>query len=258
MPPVDDVALVQSAAAQQSATMARLTEILQSAALTLWGFFGGYYADEDDIPEDFIESLVPMVLGSQAAVSSATDGYLAYLMGDTVTGTQVTGMAARGGTPLEFVYRRPFRKVRYLVDEGMALGEALPIGADRLSSMIATDLQASQFRTFETAARSKRGVVGYRRVLNNPSCALCTVASTQRYKTGQLQPIHENCDCTVAPITGTRDPGRVVNKQLLDTLKGRDSGGRPLYGLGGGSRIVVENHPELGPLISKVVAATTS
>ena len=36
-------------------------------------------------------------------------------------------------------------------------------------------------------------------------------------------PIHNHCDCGVAPIIGERDPGQVINRQLLNDLK--SSGG---------------------------------
>ncbi len=45
------------------------------------------------------------------------------------------------------------------------------------------------------------------------------MASTQRYNSDNLMPLHTFCDCGVAPITGDVDPGRVVNEQLLRQLK---------------------------------------
>lgn len=255
---LEDVELVAAAQAQQATAMRQITDSVKNAALTLWTLLGGYYPEED-IPDDFIESLAPIVLGAQATVSATTDSYLAYLLEESVTGESAVGMAVRNGTPVELVYRRPFRKVRNLVDDGMALPEALLVGADRLQSLVATDLQASQFRTAERVMSQKKDPVGWRRVLNNPSCALCTVASTQRYTRGDLAAIHENCDCGVAPIKGSVDPGRVINKRLLDEFNGqfRDSGGR-LLDRAELKRLqtvsmVVNEHSELGPMLSGLV-----
>jgi hypothetical protein len=60
-------------------------------------------------------------------------------------------------------------------------------------------------------------VVCYRRVLTGGhSCGLCVAATTQRYHTNEPMPIHPACDCTVAPIIGSNDPGHVLNAPLID------------------------------------------
>ena len=56
------------------------------------------------------------------------------------------------------------------------------------------------------------GVIGWRRVPDSDPCPLCIAAATQRYRTDQLRARHEHCHCGVAPITGTLDPGRVIER----------------------------------------------
>ena len=46
-------------------------------------------------------------------------------------------------------------------------------------------------------------IVGWRRILNLPSCELCTIAATRTYRKSDLAGIHEHCDCTVSPLFGT-------------------------------------------------------
>lgn len=68
-------------------------------------------------------------------------------------------------------------------------------------------------------AADKR-IVGYRRVLTGfRSCRFCAVASTQRYHKKDLLPLHYACDCVVAAIWGTEDPGWIINRELLNRLQ---------------------------------------
>lgn len=70
-------------------------------------------------------------------------------------------------------------------------------------------------------------VVGWRRVLVGPSCEWCALVSTQRYRSAESADFgHAKCDCTVAPIVGDADPGRVINRPLLRELKARGVGDR--------------------------------
>lgn len=67
-----------------------------------------------------------------------------------------------------------------------------------------------------------RVVTGYRRVLSNrPNhCALCILASTQRYKRADLMPIHPQCSCTVLPVFDIepRSDQRVLDPELAQQI----------------------------------------
>lgn len=72
---------------------------------------------------------------------------------------------------------------------------------------------------YDRSERVGARVVGYRRVLTGKSCSWCARVSTQRYLTADSADFgHPRCDCTVIPIVGTRDPGQVLNRDLLDAL----------------------------------------
>ncbi len=62
-------------------------------------------------------------------------------------------------------------------------------------------------------------IVGYRRVANPDACDLCLIASTQRYHVAELMPIHARDRCGIDVITGDRDPGLVVDRELLQQMK---------------------------------------
>lgn len=82
-------------------------------------------------------------------------------------------------------------------------------------------LEPDESAVDELAARR---VVGYRRVLTGRSCMLCAAAATRIYRRGDLMPLHAHCDCAVAPVYSSSDPGRAANRALLGQLKkrGRD------------------------------------
>jgi len=176
--------------------------------------------------------------------------------------------------------------------------EALDAGRRRAESIAQTDLQLAHTHTArsyldEARARTARRreawkalpprerrntprpttgsagtVVGYRRVLSNrPNhCALCVLASTQRYHRENLMPIHPGCGCTVAPVFSTDDRSdqlvldpslaqevdniirRDLGEDYLDRNRSKSKGGRSgpdLY-----KDIVVTNdHGELGPVL---------
>jgi hypothetical protein len=97
--------------------------------------------------------------------------------------------------------------------------EALEMGSQRADQLASTDVALAQRQaTLEVVGADDR-IVGYRRVLTGRSCAFCATASTQRYHKRQLMPLHSRCDCGVAPIFGTADPGQVINRKLLTDLR---------------------------------------
>lgn len=96
----------------------------------------------------------------------------------------------------------------------------------------------------------------YRRVLTGrENCALCVVASTQRYYRGDLLPIHPGCDCDVQPLPPGLAVNQVIDEDLLeqvhqitaDRLGVSDRGGRtPDYR----KLLTVSEHGEYGPTLS--------
>ena len=50
------------------------------------------------------------------------------------------------------------------------------------------------------------------------TCGLCVAAATRIYSKADLMPIHPGCNCTVAPITASADPGLQLNDADLAEL----------------------------------------
>lgn len=162
----------------------------------------------------------------------------------------------RGGVPLEEVYARPFVDFWGSLKNGGSIDDALHSGANRLRELLDTDLErVSDITSVEKFANEHR-VVGSRRVLvGAKNCALCIVASTQRYRRRHLKPIHPSCDCKVVPILDFESDDQVLDEDLLDQLHksvaekfGTDVANRSARDY---SKIMVEHqHGEIGPYLS--------
>lgn len=169
--------------------------------------------------------------------------------------TDFTTEALRNGAQAAEVYRRPFVNLYTALSEGKAMTEAIQMGANRISSIASTDVQLARRNAgFGSRARNDR-IVGYARTLTGAeNCALCYVASTQRYTRGELMPIHPGCDCGEMPIWGKQDPGQVIDEIRLDAthqaVEDRfgfsDPGARAIdY-----RDIAVREHGEMGPMLT--------
>jgi hypothetical protein len=178
--------------------------------------------------------------------------FIAPKVSDAVVSTE----AIRNGVEFATVYQRPFVEMRTLLSQGKSLDVALEAGALRAEMLARTDVQLARRNASLQARKGDKGVVGYLRVLSgNENCALCYVASTQRYRKGDLQPIHPGCDCGETQIYGTQDVGQVIDQQLLDgtheAIEQRfgfsDPGARAIDYR---KQILVQEHGELGPVLT--------
>lgn len=228
----------------------------------LWRGLGAWR--EADIAR-FVSRVVPVVEAAQRQVSTLTNTYLAsersQALGTpvrpaTVDYRKVTGAETRGGTAPAAVYRRAGEQVWRDLAEDKALEVAVEAGLRRAVSAAMTDIQLTKTRTAQAVLSGDSRVVGYRRVLNGErNCALCVVASTQRYRKEQLMPLHPQCDCSVSAIYGESDPGQVIDEETLiaahDAIKRTfglsDAGARkPDYR----KLLLVYDHGEYGPTLS--------
>lgn len=173
-------------------------------------------------------TVAPVTEAAQHRMAALTDLYLAQV--ETfhsgrvvpprgVTAGEVTSQALRGVDAVE-LFERTGPTVGSALAKGDTVARASGKGLQRLQKMVAANLQLSKTRTSRRVLRdSGERVVGYRRVLNGPvNCGLCVVASTQRYRRGDLLPIHPGCDCSVLPIHGDQDPGWVIDEDQLDSV----------------------------------------
>ncbi len=207
---------------------------------------------------------MPRVQAGQIAVAQITDAYLAAYTDSPAAGV-IDLSNTRGGVTLEEVYHRPATQLYTELSNGKPFNAALDIATARLLGLIATDLQLAM--THQAQASTMGGRKMYQRTLTGrENCALCTIASTQRYFVKDLMPIHPGCDCGIAPWTG--EDVQIINEELLEETHGaitqkfgftdhnaRDLDLHKTSGNGKGisdytDLIVTQTHGEYGPTLA--------
>lgn len=216
----------------------------------------------------FLSRALPMVAGAQRLMGSLTDAYLSTVVG-ALTGSStaplglptdlVSGQGLRGVPPAE-VYARPFVTTWTALSNGQSLDSAVQQGGDRLRSVASTDLQLAKTHAASAAMTRMPHITGYRRVPDAKACALCLIASTQRYHKADLLPIHPGCGCDVEPLVGDEPSGQVIDRDLLNRVHSavREKFGSQNFsagqigdtGLMYRDLIVTHHHGELGPVLA--------
>lgn len=233
----------------------RVRQAVLSYASTAW-LGSGSWRDAD--VDRLVNLILPRVQAGQLQTARLTSAYVAALA-KTVDGKVVRSvpvvkdeiLLARG-VDQSVVYRRPAVEMYTALSNGSSLTQSVKRGVERLSAIISTDMQLS---VTHQERRSYKGA-GYsytvRTLTGRESCALCIIASTQRYHVADLRPIHPYCDCGSRQISSKYDPGQVLDKGLLgqayDLLGSgyaKDSSGSNLIDL-----IAVREHGEIGPVLT--------
>ena len=217
---------------------------------------------EDDIPR-FIEQVVPAMNSAKRNMANYATNYykeMAGLAGEKfkmpkIDPASLTTEALRNGATEDMIWSRPFKSMWTSLSKGNDISDALDAGARRAVDLARTDVQLARRGAGLQARRSNDRIVGYLRTLSgSENCALCYVASTQRYKKKDLLPIHPGCDCGEMPIYGRQDPGQVIDEMRLDATHDaietrfgiKDAGARePDY-----RKIMIQDHGELGPVLT--------
>lgn len=226
-------------------------------------FAAGQFRDAD--LARFVAEVVPVVQAGQVQVAALTDSYLTQLLtaqGIKVPPRKPVDMSHMRGVLATNEYGRPYITVRTALAQGSTFDDAVKQGGARLVDLVTTDMQLAKTHAARNVMKSS-GLQFYQRVLTGgKNCALCMIASTQRYWVEDLMPIHPGCDCGVEPLVpGTKlyaamDGGeRVIDPSLLEQthnmVKGltgvEDRGGRaPDYR----KLIAVHEHGEIGPVLT--------
>jgi hypothetical protein len=220
-----------------------------------------------------VSRIVPIVQAGQIQVANLTNAYilrLAVLEGVVAEAASIDRAAILDyrGVPADDVYRRPAVTTYTSLGDGTAFAVAKDQGLARLLSIASTDLQQARNRQ-ATAAYGSTGFEYTERVLSGAeNCALCVIASTQRYRKRVLMPIHPGCDCGQRGVKAETDPGQVIKRDLLELthaqidakLGGTDRGARILgrekvtsagNPISDYTDLVISNqHGELGPTLA--------
>jgi hypothetical protein len=194
-----------------------------------WDTFGGL----DNTAAAQFEAAATVILDTARAQTSTLA--TAYMQANDSAGgfPPVAGRPEvppiRGGVPTSEVYHRAVIEARRLISVGAPYDQAFAAGRARATTAARTDVSLANKASMDVAGARRPHVVGYRRVLTGASCAFCATASTQRYRRANMLPLHPNCDCGIAVIMGRDDPGRVINRGLLEQVKAASAGDRRDY-----------------------------
>lgn len=220
----------------------------------------GSYRDAD--VRRFRRTTLPTILAGQRTIATLTASYLEQLYAEIADDKKrvaldldsVTGRALRGVDP-EDVYERPFVELRTALSKGATLEDAVSQGAHRLETITKTDLQLARTHTVRDVSADMPGFsYTVRELQGEYNCALCLIASTQRYHKRELAPIHPGCDCLVKTVPADYDPGQVIDDEKLqaihdaveDALGRADRGGRAVDYR---KIIISHDHGEIGPVL---------
>jgi hypothetical protein len=217
----------------------------------------------DDDVQRYIDGLMPLLDGIKRQSSTLTTAYYKAIAEGRdedftvppIPASDLTTAALRRGVGAEVVYLRPFVEVWTAVSKGAQLRDAIEAGAIRARSLASTEVQLAKRNVGLLSRRANDNIVGFIRTLTGAeNCALCFVASTQRYTRGELMPIHPGCDCGELPLYGNQDPGQVIDEERLtavhEAVEARfgfsDPSGRKIdY-----RAITIHEHGELGPILT--------
>lgn len=215
--------------------------------------------------ERFVVSMAPRVQAATVQVARLTDAYVTRVLDDGRQGQIIDTATLRPGVTVADEYMRPANALWTSLSNGVGYSAAVSESATRLASLIATDLQLARTRQFAASTDGRKAASGgFRRVVTGrENCALCLIASTQRYHRGDLMPIHPGCDCGVEPLNPGENVGQVIDPGRLEathnwveaTQGASDRSGRVIPGGSDAPKdymdlIAVQEHGEYGPTLT--------
>lgn len=225
-----------------------------------WAGLAGDYSDQ--AMAAWAADTLALAEGAQAEVGALTAAYLAEIETaleraaapvalDVIDLTSTEALRGVAGTD---VWARPAVTVWTELAHGAALSLAADRGLARARSIAETNLALAHTHTAAEATRRSKVTTGYTRVpRGGRSCALCLLASTQRYHRGNLMPIHPGCHCAVNPIVDGAPAARVIDPDRLEGVHRAieaATGSRDLSGKAYADYVVVHDHGEIGPVLS--------
>ena len=238
-----------------------------------WRDLGSW--DEADVAR-FQARVLPVVQAGQRRTVALTDAYLARATRTRPVGLvadDLIGAAVRNGTDPADVYRRPFVQLWTALSNGAQFMDAMNAAGVRAAQSASSDVSLSMRASADAFQEQATGpvesdIIGWERVLDPDACAYCATASTQRYKSANLAPIHANCQCGIAPVFAENDRAiKDFNRQVLRNIKDANAGAdRPYWearhfrvdGTTGEvilPEVAVHEHGELGAVITDAAHA---
>lgn len=220
----------------------RLRTIATAVVARAWQGLGAW--DEEDVPS-FLDAALPTVLAAQRQSVALTEAFLARSLGRAPLGVDaeaLIGAAVRGGTPPETVYRRPFVQLWSALKDGRQFDDALRGAGARAEATAAMDVQLASRATFQAVQDADGGIYGYQRIASSGACAFCQEVDGAYLKFADASPLHNNCSCSLAPLTEPHPRARFLPSGIEVKREG----------------FAIHTHGELGAVIGDPSHAFTS
>lgn len=197
----------------------RIRGATMRALSAIWAGLPGY--DRANLDQWLSEAL-PVVEAAQRQSVSLTNAYLGRTLERQPLALpieELIGASIRNGTPPAVVYERPFITLWGGLADGSAYQDAARKALDRATSTAAWDVQGSMRATAAAVGRRDGRIYGYERVPDGGACQFCLVASTQRYHSDDLMPLHNHCGCGIEPLTEDASASGIIHRDLYRELK---------------------------------------
>lgn len=203
------------------------TRLVRGAGTLAGNVFRQLGSWRDDDVARYISVLGPQIDGLKQQAANLQAAYyqeVAKANGEAFTpaitrSSDLTDEVLRNGPSTQEVYRRPFVELYTALSSNQLLRTAVERGAARAASIAETDIQLASRQAGLKQRQANGNIKYYRRVLTgSENCALCAIASTQRYTSGSLKPIHPGCDCGEETVYADSDPGQVIDQRGLDSI----------------------------------------
>lgn len=204
MPPPNPVALTR----RNQLLLDRLAALTAGQLSRIWNALPSHTVTEQDRWESLAS---PVVAAAQNRAISTQAAYLGQLL-ESALDFDREAVLAKAAVDL----REPFIALGRSLNSGEDIASSLGAGLARAQGVGESSVHWAA-RATNTAADKDRRVVGWTRTLSGDPCEFCMTVSTQRYRTAESASFgHARCNCNVAPIIGTTDPGRVINRTFSE------------------------------------------
>jgi len=205
------------------AQIARIKSQASQSYERAWKELGTY--NREDLPR-LLNATVPIAQAAQRQTVGVTNALIARRLKrqpSQINPLDYMGERVRGGVSPEEVYARPLKQYWRMLKKGYTWEQAQSSGLAVASASLASDVMLSMRGTVAGLQLREPGAWGYQRVPGGSACDFCILASTQRYYSGDLEPLHNNCGCGIDIITAEDDPGRVINPERLEAVEAGNS-----------------------------------
>lgn len=157
------------------------------------------------------------------------------------------------------IFDRAAEAYRYEKSIGTGDTEAHQAAEKKIADIVDGNLilaqRLAEQQTLSSVRDLDKRVHGYRRVIHpelakGGVCGMCVAAASRRYYIRDLKPIHNGCNCSIAPITDKHDIGDLLNRDDLEKLY--DQAGSTYNRNLKKTRYELVDHHELGPVLTRI------